>query len=101
MKNSLNPHIGAWYKSEQIGGPFEVVATDDKDGFVEVQYLFGEIDELELDLWYELDLHTVSPPDNWASPFEINKEDLGFSDDTFHPEDWSGPIHSVDFEESF
>ncbi len=41
------PVIGNWYRRSN-GSLFEVVAVDEQDGTVELQYFDGTIDELDL-----------------------------------------------------
>ena len=44
------PGVGAWYRLNG-GPPFEVVALDDDDGTIEVQYVDGTLEELDLEDW--------------------------------------------------
>lgn len=90
------PEIGNWFFDKEYQCIFEVVALDEVERNIEIQYFTGEIEELDLDTWYELELNRIPAPEDWSGPFEIPREDLGYSDETFHPEDWSGPLN--DFE---
>lgn len=74
------PIVGNWYRdfNQQL---FEVVALDDADNLIEVQYFNGDIDELDYDAWYGLGAENVPPPEDWTGPFgEVEPEDLGYSD---------------------
>ena len=50
--NVVKPIVGQWYR----GGTnelFEVVAIDDKDETIEVQYFDGTVTEIDFDAWNE------------------------------------------------
>jgi uncharacterized protein DUF6763 len=47
---SAQPDIGEWYRIRG-GDQFEVVAIDEDDGTVEVQYFDGTVEELDLGDW--------------------------------------------------
>lgn len=101
MRHHENPDIGHWYKNQEYSSVFEVVALDDAEGYVEIQYFAGEIEEVDLETWYELDLKKIPAPEDCTGPFELSKEDLGYSDETIHPEDWSGPLIDIEPDSSF
>lgn len=96
MRHHETPEVGHWFQDRQINALFEVVNSDVLEDYVEIQYFSGEIDGLDLETWYELDLTPVSAPEDWSGPFEIPKEDLAPIEEAFHPEDWSGPIAEIE-----
>lgn len=96
MTFNTTPVIGQWYKEKESGDIFEVVAADEADGFVELQYFSGEIEEFDLELWHSFDLLEIPEPEDWSGPFEMTREDLDYSDYTFHPENWSGPLTGIE-----
>lgn len=70
MTNKLKPVIARWYQRLDNGDVFEVVGVDEDDGFVDVQNFDGEVSEMTLQTWRELDLARVSAPewhDNYGS----------------------------------
>jgi hypothetical protein len=76
------PTIGNWYRdfNQQL---FEVVALDEADGLIEIQYFNGDIDELDFEAWYGVVAESVPPPEDWTGPFgEMEQDDLGYSDFT-------------------
>ncbi|MFI4937457.1 MAG: DUF6763 family protein [Candidatus Berkiellales bacterium] len=96
MRHHEYPVIGDWYANKEINDIFEVVASDEKDDYVEIQHFAGEIEELDLETWYELDLRHIPEPEDCSGPFEVGSEELGYPDDTIHPEDWSGPLTDIE-----
>ncbi len=96
MRHHERPDIGDWYKNQEYNNIFEVVASDEREDYVEVQYFAGEIEEFDIETWYELDLKRIPPPEDWSGPYEVAREDLGYTDETIHPEDWSGPLAEIE-----
>lgn len=88
--------VGLWYKNRETGDIFEIVASDEDDGYVEIQYFAGEIEEIDLETWYELELIEIPEPEDWSGPFELTKEDIDYSDNPLHPENWSGPLAGIE-----
>lgn len=80
--SDVDPIIGNWYRNEETGDDFEVVAIDEDAQTIEIQYFEGELEELDLDAWYELPLEAIEAPEDWSGPYdEMEDDDLGFEDD--------------------
>ena len=80
MSSQLYPIVGNWYKdeTEQV---FEVVAMDEEEGYVEIQYFGGEIDEIDFESWESLRVENVAPPEDWSGAYDdMEPDDFGFSD---------------------
>ena len=45
------PGIGDWYRQKEGGDLFEVVAFDDDDGTIEIQYFDGTVEEMDVEDW--------------------------------------------------
>ncbi|MDX1593778.1 MAG: DUF6763 family protein [Gammaproteobacteria bacterium] len=74
---TYEPRIGDWYRNHQQQ-TFEVVAYDPEEDTVEIQYFDGDVEELELDAWNELEINPVDPPEDWSGPFDgIGREEMG------------------------
>ena len=89
------PAIGQWYKEVESGALFEVVAHDDGDGTIEVQYLDGEIAEFDTETWGELTLVPAVEPEDWRTPYELSDEDGVDPDLPQHP-GWGNPVNSIE-----
>lgn len=86
------PIINQWYRHLDKGYQFQVTAFDDSENTVEIQHFDGDIEELELRDWYELDIEPIETPEDWTGPVDaVRRDELGYSDMT--PEDWEGPLH--------
>lgn len=92
----LGPTIGAWYKDQQTGLTFEVVAWDPQTLLVETQLIDGEVGEYDMDSWRELPLISVEEPEDWRNAYELDSADNRDPDLPMHPEDWSGPLNNIE-----
>lgn len=96
MSTEVDPIPGNWYQHLDKGQEFQVIDVDETGGVVETQHFDGDIEEITLDDWYELDLEHIEPPEDWTGPVdEIEADDLGYSDTSMAPEDWSEPLSEI------
>ena len=70
-----SPVIGNWYRHEN-GELFEVVAYDEDDRSVEIQYFDGTVEELGADEWEQMELEEAEPPEDWSGSVDVDDEDL-------------------------
>lgn len=97
MSDELKPTVGTWYRNLEDGGQFEVVASDDDDGTIEIQYFESEIEELDTEIWNELPLVVTAAPEDWSGPFDdLVQDDMGDTEEIRRPENWTGPINEID-----
>ncbi len=95
--SKLNPTIGTWYRNLEDKRLFEIVATDEDDGTIEIQYFEGEIEELDTDTWDELTLELTAAPEDWTGPYDdLVSDDLGDTEEPKRPENWSDPLNEFD-----
>ncbi|MFI2810087.1 DUF6763 family protein [Microbulbifer sp. YPW16] len=59
-----HPDIGNWFEMLESGQLFEVVALDDLHRTIEIQYLDGTLDELDMEQWQVLPLAPAPPPED-------------------------------------
>ena len=77
--SDVDPIIGNWYRNQETGNDFEVVALDEDAQTIEIQYFDGELEDLDLDAWYELPIESIEAPEDWSGPFdEMASDDLGY-----------------------
>ncbi len=99
MNIPKKPKLDDWYKNGE-GNSFRVVAIDEGDGSIDVQYFDGDIEEFDRDTWYQMDLETIQQPSDWSGPFDdLEPDDLGETYRAKRPEDWNGPADEMDIEE--
>lgn len=90
----LKPVVGQWYRDEEQGLVFEIVAID--SGFIEVQHEDGDIEEYDLDAWRELVLRQVDAPEDWRNGLGLSDEDRMMDDDVVRPDNWSGSLDGIE-----
>ena len=72
------PGIGDWYRLHG-GALFEVVAHDDDDGTIEIQYFDGTVEEMEIEdweaQWEEGALESAEAPEDWSGSVDVESTD--------------------------
>ena len=79
------PVPGKWYENKEEEETFRVLSVDEDDELVEIEYLDGEIEELDLDTWHELDLEPTEEPEGWSD--DADEDDDEEDDDEDLDED--------------
>ena len=80
MSDQLEPTEGNWYYDLESDIHFNVVSVDEDEELIEIQYEDGEIDEIELDEWAELDLELSEEPEDWNIPDEEEEDEEEIED---------------------
>lgn len=92
--NIVKPIVGQWYRGN-TNELFEVVAIDDADETIEVQYFDGTVAEIEFDAWNEqlLDglLDMADAPEDWSGAIDMESEDLNREFEDQARSAWSHP----------
>lgn len=82
MGRDYEPTVKQWYEDLENDETFQVLKVDEDKETVEIQYLDGEIEELDIDSWAELDLELTQEPEGWSgSEGEDDDEDEDEDDD--------------------
>jgi len=66
VAREYEPVAGQWYENIDENESFRVVSVDEDSELIEIEYLDGDIEELDLDTWQELDLDKISQPEGWS-----------------------------------
>ncbi len=94
-----NPIVGNWYstpKNEQ----FKVVAINEDDETIDIQYFNGDVDEINLDTWYESDLEQIAAPEDWSGPFDdLVADDFGDTEKPAHFRNGDSPLDTIEPED--
>ncbi len=107
MATELDPVVGNWYLNTENDTTFEVVAMDEDEGTIEVQMYEGEVEEIDIDDWYEMNLEEAAEPDDWVGAYddtddddEDDLEDLDEDedDDEDEEDDWDDEEEDLDDE---
>jgi hypothetical protein len=77
-RDSMKPTIGNWYRIRGSDS-FEVVAFDEDDGTIELQYFDGTVEEMDLEDWQAEKengaLEEVEPPEDWTGSVDVDPEE--------------------------
>lgn len=92
---AVKPRVGRWYRRPDRG-LFEVVAVDEADGTVEIQYFDGMVAEIELDYWSRMLILPVAAPEDWSGAMDVAPEDAPDDTDGRPPHDWSDPLEVLE-----
>lgn len=72
------PSVGSWFRL-QGGETFEVVALDDDDGTIDIQYFDGTLEEMDLEDWESQcadgTLEAAEAPEDWSGSVDIERGD--------------------------
>jgi len=92
MSNEVDPVAGSWYEHIERGQKFEVVDVDDERGVIEVQYANGEIDEMDIDEWYDLEIEPIEIPEERIGQSIVpSGQDPGYEDEEKGSKPSDGP----------
>ena len=73
-----HPGIGEWYRLNG-GELFEVVAVDEDDGTIELQYFDGTVEEMDVDdwnaQWDDGALEAAEAPEDWSGSVDVEAGD--------------------------
>lgn len=89
------PVIGKWFRRPN-GTLFEVVALDEHEGTIEIQFFDGTIDEVELESWPDLLLIEVSAPEDWSGSVDMDPEDYVGTKSSDMPSGFHDPLEFLD-----
>jgi hypothetical protein len=81
------PVKGQWYENVEDEETFRVLSVDEDAEVVEIEYLDGEIEELDLEEWREFDLDLIDEPEGWSDEDDEDEDDDEDWDDEDEDED--------------
>ena len=83
------PGIGEWFRVNG-GESFEVVAIDDDDGTIDIQYFDGTVEEMDIEDWEALaddgSLESAEPPEDWSGSVDVDPDDDSLNPESGTPE---------------
>jgi hypothetical protein len=83
------PVKGQWYENVEDDETFRVLSVDEDAELVEIEYLDGDIEELDIDAWHEMDLERIEEPEGWAAQeAEDDEEEEEDEEDEDEDDDW-------------
>jgi hypothetical protein len=93
VSRDYEPVPGKWYEDLEEEESFRVLKVDEDAELIEIEHLDGEIEELDLETWHEMDLERTEEPEGWA---ESEQEE---EDEDEDEEDWDEDEEDEDEDE--
>jgi hypothetical protein len=75
VAREYEPVAGQWYENIDENESFRVLSVDEDSELIEIEYLDGDIEELDLDTWQEFDLDKIDQPEGWSGADDDEEED--------------------------
>lgn len=98
MVRDYQPVAGQWYENLEEDDSFRVLSVDEDAELVELEYLDGDIEEIDIDAWHEMDLERIDEPEGWAATDDDEDEDEEEDEDD-EDDDWDDDDDDLDDEE--
>ncbi|HTY94218.1 MAG TPA: DUF6763 family protein [Steroidobacteraceae bacterium] len=84
MSRDYEPTAGQWYENVEEEETFRVLSVDEDSELVEIEYVDGDIEELDIEAWHEMDLEKTTAPEGWSESEADEDED----EDEDEDDDW-------------
>ncbi len=75
MGRDFEPVAGKWYRDLEEDETFLVLSVDEDQGVVEIQHVDGDVEELDVDTWAEMDLDPSEAPEGWSGSVKDDDDD--------------------------
>jgi len=102
VSRDYEPVPGQWYENLEDEESFRVLKVDEDSELVEIEHLDGEIEEMDLESWHEMDLEQTSEPEGWAESEDEDEdedEDDDEEDEDEDEDDWDDDEDDEDDED--
>ena len=83
MSRDYEPVPGQWYENLEEEESFRVLSVDEDSELIEIEYLDGDIEEIDLEAWHEMDLEHTDEPEGWSESEDDEDEDEDEDDEDF------------------
>jgi hypothetical protein len=91
VAREFEPAVGQWYENIDENESFRVLSVDEDAELVEIEYLDGDIEEIDLDTWAEFDLDKIEQPEGWSGDdiaADEEEEEEEEEEDDDEDDDW-------------
>lgn len=102
MSRDYEPVAGQWYENVEEEESFRVLSIDEDSELVEIEYLDGDIEEIDIEAWHEMDLEKISEPEGWSESDDDDEdedEDDDWDDDDDEDDDEDDEDDDDDWDE--
>lgn len=100
VSRDYEPVPSQWYENVEEEESFRVLSVDEDSELVEIEYLDGDIEEIDLEAWHEMDLEKIEEPEGWSeSDDEDTDEDEEWDEEEDEDDDWDDDEDEDDVDE--
>jgi hypothetical protein len=75
VSRDYEPVRGQWYENLEEEESFRVLSVDEDSERLEIEYLDGDIEEIDLEAWHEMDLERIEEPEGWSESDDEDADD--------------------------
>jgi hypothetical protein len=86
VAREFEPVKGQWYENIDENDSFRVLSVDEDAELIEIEYLDGDIEEIDVDTWAEFDLEKIEQPEGWSGADITGAKDE--EEDEDEDDDW-------------
>ena len=102
MGREYEPVVGNWYRDLDEEESFLVLSVDEDAETIEIQHVDGDVEEIDLDTWAELDLDPTDEPEGWSGSEGDEDDDDDWEEDEEEDEDdWDDDDEDEDDDDDY
>jgi hypothetical protein len=75
VSRDYEPVAGQWYENVEEEESFRVLSVDEDSELVEIEYLDGDVEEIDLEAWHEMDLERTTEPEGWTGSADEDEDE--------------------------
>jgi hypothetical protein len=102
VSRDYEPVAGQWYENLEEEEQFRVLKVDEDSELVEIEYLDGDIEEIDVEAWHEMDLDRIEEPEGWSKSDDEDEaeddDDWDEDEDEDDDDDWDDDEEDADEE---
>jgi len=90
VSRDYEPVPSQWYENVEEEESFRVLSVDEDSELIEIEYLDGDIEEIDLETWHEMDLERIEEPEGWSESDDedANEDEEEDEEDDEDEDDW-------------
>jgi len=87
VSRDYEPVKSQWYENLEEEEQFRVLSVDEDSELIEIEYLDGDIEELDVEAWHDMDLERIAEPEGWAESRAEEEEEEDEDDEDWDEDD--------------
>ena len=99
VSRDYEPVPSQWYENVEEEESFRVLSVDEDSELIEIEYLDGDIEELDLEAWHEMDLEKIAQPEGWSESDDEDVDEDEDEEDDEDEDDWDDDDDEDDVDE--